>query len=312
MMPSTESAALRAHYQATNALLAASPELPLPIMRALLDDVHRCASEPEGITYAEVDAAGRPALWCLPPDSAQHGAILYLHGGGFVLQSMHSHRKLAGHLARATGMRTLVLEYRLAPEHPFPAQIHDAQAAYDWLLDQGVATGQRVLAGDSAGANLAIATTLALRDRGAALPAGIIGLSPWVDLECNGPSLEANADVDALVQRPLVQQMTALYLGPTGSPTDPLANPLHADLTGLPPMYFTAGSHEALLDNAQRLAHRAREAGVEVSLDVVEGQQHVFPFMAGRAPEADASIAAAARWLHATLESAPAPASTVL
>lgn len=306
-MPSTESDALRAHYEANGTLLAANPNLDLQLMRALLEEIQRLAAEPCDVSYAEVDAGGRPALWCIPATAEQDRVILYFHGGGFVLQSMHSHRKLAGHLARAAGARVLVLEYRLAPENPFPAQLHDAEAAYAWLLDRGVRPADIALAGDSAGANLAVSTTVKLRDNGSALPAAIVGFSPWFDLECDGPTLDSNAGVDALVQRALVEQMTQLFLGPTGSATDPLANPLHADLAGLPPIYLCAGGHEALLDNGERFAERARRAGLDITFDVMSGQQHVHVFMAGRAPEADHSVNEAAAWLKPRLGLATAP-----
>lgn len=306
-MPSTESDALRAHYEANGTLLAANPDLDLQLMRALLEEIQRLAAEPPDVSYAEVDAGGRPALWCIPATAEEGRVILYFHGGGFVLQSMHSHRKLAGHLARAAGARVLVLEYRLAPENPFPAQLHDAEAAYAWLLDQGVRPADIALAGDSAGANLAVSTTVKLRDSGTALPAAIVGFSPWFDLECDGPTLDGNAGVDALVQRALVEQMTQLYLGPTGSAIDPLANPLHADLAGLPPIYLCAGGHEALLDNGERFAERARRAGLDITFDVMSGQQHVHVFMAGRAPEADHSVNEAAAWLKPRFGLATAP-----
>lgn len=300
-MPSTESDALRAHYTTTNALVAAHPGLDLAVMRALLEEVQRCSAEPSDVSYAEVDAGGRAALWCLPAAADQERVIVYLHGGGFMLQSMHSHRKLAGHLARAAGARALVLDFRLAPEHPFPAQLEDAEAAYDWLLGQGMRPGRLAFAGDSAGAGLAVTTALRLREHGKPLPAAIIGFSPWFDLACESPALDRNDGVDALVSRPLMEHVAAAYLGATGSPTDPFANPLHADLTGLPPVYLCAGGDEALLDNVERFADRARQADVDITFDVQPGQQHVHVFMAGRAPEADHSISAAAAWLKPQL-----------
>jgi monoterpene epsilon-lactone hydrolase len=306
-MTSNDVDALRLRYEENAALLAANPNLELPLMRALLEEIHRCAAEPRDVSYDEVVAGGRPALWCLPANAEPERVLLYFHGGGFVLQSMHSHRKLAGHLAHAAGARCLVLDYRQAPAHPFPAQLEDAVGAYHWLLDQGIRPENVVLAGDSAGANLAVATVLRLRELGDPQPAAVACLSPWFDMECDGPTLARNAGKDALVTRDLLAQMAALYLGPEGSATDSLANPLHADLSGFPPVYLCAGSDEALLDNGERFADRARSAGVDVTFDVVPGQQHVFVFMAGRAPAADSTIAAVAAWMAPKFGRATAP-----
>ncbi|MFC5995843.1 alpha/beta hydrolase [Pseudonocardia hispaniensis] len=301
-MPSRESDALRAQFQEMSDILAANPQMDLGTLRNLFETLHLRAAEPAGVTYEEVDAGGVAALWCRPEGAVTDGALLYTHGGGFACNSMHSHRKLAGHLARAAGMPALVIDYRLAPEHPFPAQLADAVTAYRWLLDQGVPAGRIATAGDSAGGNLATAVVLKLREEGVALPGAIVGLSPWYDMEHKGKTLESNAATDALVQLPILQGMSAMFLGEQGSPTDPLANPLHADVTGLPPIYLTAGGHETLLDDTERFADKARAAGVVVTVRIEPGQQHVYPFMAGRAPEADAAIADIGAWLRVALE----------
>ncbi|MQA13193.1 MAG: alpha/beta hydrolase fold domain-containing protein, partial [Pseudonocardiaceae bacterium] len=155
--------------------------------------------------------------------------------------------------------------------------------------------------GDSAGGNLAVSVVLKLRDLGEPLPGAVIGFSPWLDMEHLGKTLDTNAATDALVQRAVIEQMSAMFLGESGSPADPLANPLRADATGLPPMYLAAGDHETLQDNAERFADQATASGVEVKLEIAPGQQHVYPFMAGRAPEADATIANAAAWARPKL-----------
>ena len=299
-MPSTESDALRAHFQSMSDRMAANPEMDLVTLRSMLEELGLRAAEPTDVTYEEVDAGGRPALWCNPIGAAEDRSSSP-HGGGFVSNTMHSHRKLAAHLAKAAGVRALVLDYRLAPEDPYPAQLDDAVAAYHWLLDGGVAPAHVATAGDSAGGNLATALVLKLRDESVPLPAAIVALSPWYDMECNGKTLETNAGTDALVQRGVVESMAAMFLGESGSPTDPLANPLHADPTGLPPIYLTAGTHEALQDNAERFADIARNADVDVTIELSEGMQHVYPFMAGRAPEADATIAKVGEWLRPKL-----------
>jgi monoterpene epsilon-lactone hydrolase len=300
-MPSTESDALREHFQSMSDRMAANPEMDLVTLRSMLEELGGRAAEPTDVTYEEVDAGGRPAMWCNPIGAADDRVILYTHGGGFVSNTMHSHRKLAGHLAKAAGVRALVLEYRLAPEHPYPAQLEDAVAAYRWLLDQGIEAAHIATAGDSAGGNLATSLVLKLRGDGIPIPAAIVALSPWYDMECNGETLVSNSATDALVQRSVVESMSTMFLGESGSRTDPLANPLHADAAGLPPIYMTAGTHEALQDNAERFADIAKRANVDVTLELSEGMQHVYPFMAGRAPEADATIAAIGEWLRPKL-----------
>lgn len=300
MPTSAPSDALRARFKAMADRMAANPEMDLWTMRVMLEEVHLEAAEPEGVTYAEVDAGGVPAMWCVPQGAATDRVILYTHGGGFVCNTMHSHRKLAGHLAKAAGVRALVLDYRLAPEHPYPAQIEDAVAAYRWLLGQGVRPEHVATAGDSAGGNLATSLVLKLRDQGDPLPAAIVGFSPWYDMEHKG-DFETNAATDALVSRPVAEGMATMFLGESGSPSDPLANPLHADPAGLPPMFLSAGGHETLRDNAERFADKAKAAGVDVTVEITPGMQHVFPFMAGRAPEADATLANAGAWLRPKL-----------
>lgn len=295
-MPSTESDALRVQFQSMSDRFAAAPDMDLVTLRSMMDELGELASEPENVTYSEVDADGVRGIWCNPLDASPDHVVYYLHGGGFVGNSASSHRKMAGHLAKATGARSFVLEYRRAPEYPYPAQLEDALAAYSWLRGQGIEAGNMVTAGDSAGGNLAVTLVLALRDRGEPLPAAIIGFSPWVDMEHLGKTLDSNAETDAFVNRAVAQSMSAMFLGESGSPTDPLTNPLHADLTGLPPLIVTAGSAETLQDNAERLAERASGSGVEVDITVAPDQQHVYTFMAGRAPEADDAIGAAADW----------------
>jgi acetyl esterase/lipase len=207
-----------------------------------------------------------------------------------------AHRKLYGHLAKAVGCRALIPHYRRAPEYVHPAPVDDAVAAYRWLLDQGIAPGHIALTGDSAGGALAVTTLLRARERNLPMPAATMPLSPWVDMEITGESLVSNRDKDALVQKEVVEVMAATFLGEAGNRKDPLANPLYADLKGLPPMYIQVGGDETLLDDSRRLADRAREAGVDVRLDVFPEMQHVFHFAAGHAPEADDAIRKLALW----------------
>ena len=300
-MSSAESDALKAHFQSITDRMAANPEMGLVAMRSIFEELATRAKEPEDVTYAEVDSGDIRGLWALPVGAPADRAILYTHGGGFIGNTPDSHRKMAAHLAKAAGVRTFVLDYRLAPEHPFPAQIEDAVAAYRWLRGQGFPSEGLATAGDSAGGNLAIGTVLKLRDLGEALPAAIITFSPWLDMEHLGKTLETNAATDALISVEVVTMMSQMFLGTSGSATDPLANPLHADFTGLPPLFVTTGDEEALLSDSERLAERAAQAGVPVEFTTAPGQQHVFTFMAGRAPEADQAITAAAAWLRPRL-----------
>jgi epsilon-lactone hydrolase len=300
-MASTGSDELRTIYQSWADRMAAAPDMDVATLRDLFEEWHRPTAEPTGVTYEEVDAGGIPALWCIPLEAAADRVLLFTHGGGFVVGSIATHRKLAGHLAKAVGARALVLDYRLAPEHPFPAQLEDAVTAYRWLLGQGIEPGHIVTTGDSAGGNLAISTVLKLRDDGDPLPAAILPMSPWLDMEHLGKTLESNAHTDALVSRPVLEGMAGMFLGESGDPTHPLANPLYADPTGLPPMYSCAGGHETLQDNAERFHEKARTAGVDATLEIVPEMQHVYTFSAGRAPEADATIAAMAAWVRPRL-----------
>jgi epsilon-lactone hydrolase len=214
---------------------------------------------------------------------------------------MYTHRKVYGHLAKAIGCRALILHYRRAPEHVHPAPVDDAVTAYRWLLDQGIAPGHIALTGDSAGGALAVTTLQRARERNLPMPAATMPLSPWVDLEITGETLVSNREKDAIVQKEVVEVMATTFLGEGGNRKDPLANPLYADLKGLPPMYIQVGGDETLLDDSRRLAECARKAGVDVRLDEFPEMQHVFHFSAGHAPEADDAIRKLAEWARPKL-----------
>ena len=265
--------------------------------RAILDVMQELATEPADVTYQEILAAGQRALWVNPIGGAADKVILFLHGGGFIAGSINCHRKLAAHLAKATGCRALIPAYRLAPENPFPAQLDDALSIYQWLLAEGFDPSHIATAGDSAGGNLATSICLRTQVENLPFPAAIIGISPWLDMEANGWTLDTNAERSAIGSRESYRQIAGMLLK-GHDPTDPFANPLYADLTGFPPIYLSAGTEEALLDNPQRLADAAKKAHVDVTLKIAEGMQHVYEFMAGRALEADESIADMAIWLR--------------
>lgn len=299
-MPSVESDALRVHFNSFTERLAANPEAGLATIRGMLEELHARSAEPTDVTYEEVNVGERAGILCTPTERTSTGVVLYFHGGGFVGSSMHTHRKLGGHLARLLGAPVLVLDYRLAPEAPFPAALDDAAAAVEWLEGQGFARECIAFAGDSAGGNLATALAVRLRDHGLPLAPAIVAFSPWLDLTCAGPTFESNAANDAFVQRAVAENMAAMYLNGT-SPTDPLASPLYAELQGLPPIYVAYGDQETLQSDSERFIERARAAGVDVTAELSAGMQHVYILMAGRAPEADATVANAAAWLATRL-----------
>lgn len=299
-MATTEAEAIKELYGNWARRMAANPEMDLDTLRNLFDEWHLPTKEPEDVTYAEVDAGGVPAMWCLPLQRADDRVLVFTHGGGYVVGSMHTHRKLAGHLAKVVGCRAIVLDYRRAPEDPHPAQVEDAVTAYRWLLEQGYKPEHIATTGDSAGGGLCTSMVIKLRDLGEPLPAAVMPLSPFYDMEATGETIESRAAVDVLVQKETLLGMAGMFLG-DASPRDPLANPLHADLSGLPPMYIQVGDHETLLSDAERFTEKAKAAGVDVTCDVVPEMQHVFHFMAGRCGEADEAIERLAQWVRPRL-----------
>lgn len=287
---------LKELYTDWSEILATTEDLTLRLFRSIFDEWHQPTTEPTDVTYAEETVGGVPGIWCQPLGADASQVLLYTHGGGFAVGSASSHRKLAAHVAKALGVPALVLDYRLAPEHPHPAGLEDAVSAFLALTERGIAPENITTIGDSAGGNLAVATALALNERGKPLPGRVIAFSPWLDMENKGETLVSNDATDALISVGLLEGMIAGVLGDQTSAAEPLANPLYADFSGFPRLYITAGGAESLLDNATRLNDLAKAAGVDVTLSVVEGQQHVFPFNAGRTAAADDQIAVIAKW----------------
>ena len=273
---------LRDLYADWSQIMASTPDLTMRLFRSVFDEWHQPTVEPEGVTYREDTVGGVPGIWCLPEGADKTKVLLYTHGGGFAVGSASSHRKLAAHVAKALGSVSFVLDYRRAPEFQHPAQVEDGVAAFDALVASGIAPQDITTVGDSAGGNLAIAIALARKEQGKEGPGRVIAFSPWLDMENKGETLVTNKDTDALITPELLEGMIAGVLGGTIDPKTPLANPLHADFTGFPRLYITAGSAESLLDNATRLEERAKAAGVDATLSIGEGQQHVYPFLAGR------------------------------
>ncbi len=227
----------------------------------------------------KVDAGGVPSEWVAAPGCDAQRAVLYLHGGGYAIGSINTHRRLAYDISAASGARVLVIGYRLAPEHPFPAAVEDATTAWRWLLQQGLAPGRLAIAGDSAGGGLTLATLVDLRDRKLGLPACAVMISPWVDLEGTGNSMATRAAQDPMVQKDVLLWMAGMYLNGKDAKT-PLAAPLHADLRGLPSILVQAGTAETLLDDATRIAEKLHAAGGDVRLAVWPNMLHVFPLFA--------------------------------
>jgi epsilon-lactone hydrolase len=241
-------------------------------------------------------------MWAVPKRGSSDHVLLCIHGGGFVGGSVYTHRKMFGHMAKTAGTRALLAEYRLLPQGGvYPVPVEDIEAAYRWLLDQGIDASHIAFAGDSVGAWLAVVVQLRARDQGLQLPAATMLLSPAVDMEVNGESFDTNRDKDLLFGREFVRGLVRGFLGEAGNPRDPLVNPLLADLSGLGPVYIQVGGDETLLDDARRLDARAREAGVDARLDVFPGMLHTFQMAAGRAPEADDAIARMAGWVRPRL-----------
>ena len=284
---------VRAHL----AKLPPSDSLTTAERRAQYERAEKAFPTPPDVKVERVNAPAAPAGWLRPPSAVPGRVVLYLHGGGYVIGSPRSHRHLAAAIAGAAGASALLLDYRLAPEHPFPAAVEDATAAYRWLLDQAIAPEHIVIAGDSAGGGLTVATLLALREARVPLPAGGVCISPWVDLTCSGASYATKAAADPIVRRAGVEEMARAYLGAT-PPRTPLASPLFADLRGLPPLLIHVGSDEVLLDDAVQLAERAKAGGVDATLEIYDRMIHVWHWFLPMLDEAQTAVEAIGRFVR--------------
>ena len=245
---------------------------------------------PEGAWFSPVIAGGVAAEWMDLPGMTPGRVFLLLHGGGYNAGSPKTHRKLGAYLAQVTKMRVLTPDYRLAPEHPFPAAVEDALLAYGWLLSEGHAPGDIVVGGDSAGGGLALSMLLALREAKAEMPRAAVLMAPWTDLTVSSPSYEELRALDPIITRENLREAGLWYAG-RRDPADPMASPLFADLTGLPPMLIHAGGDEVMLDDSRRFAERALAAGVKVDFKIWPGLWHVFQSAVPQVPEAAVAIA---------------------
>ena len=301
-MASQESEDIKKLYNGWIDAITADPEMSIEATRKMFEHWGDVTGEPGGVDYTEVDANGVEAMWAVPKNSNKDTVILCTHGGGYAVGSMYSHRKMFGHIAKAVGCSALIVNYRRAPESVHPGPVNDCVTAYEWVLEQGYKPENIAFTGDSAGGALAITTMLAARDKGLPLPVASMPISPWVDMEAKEEgTLDSNADKDCFVKRFLVEHMSAGLLGESGSKKDPLANPLYADFSGLPPLYVQVGGDEALLDDSRGVVKRAQEDGVEVKFDIYPEMQHVFHFLVGNAPEGDQAVQDMADWVRPKL-----------
>jgi monoterpene epsilon-lactone hydrolase len=279
-----------------NRIKGRSGRLDVPGERAEVESMTRLFRPIGPIQSEPVSAQGVPAEWIRSPGRETRRAVLYLHGGSFVSGSIASHRTLAGNVALASDSRVLLIDYRLAPEHPFPAAVEDAVTAYTWLLAQGFSPGHLAVAGDSAGGNLALELLIHLRDHHQPAPAAAVCFSPAVDLTYSGASWVFNAEKDLLCEEAKEREAVRLYLRDT-DPRSPLASPSFADLGGLPPLLIQVGSHEVLLSDCENLAEKARAAGVDVQFEAWPEMQHEWQFAARFLPEARSAISHAGAFL---------------
>jgi len=283
-----------------NMLRSGGPELAAPPAQARENFEAMLAGIPipEDVVFETATLGDVPVRWSSTPGASKDRVLLYLHGGAYMVGSTLGYRPLFSALARAAAVRGLALDYRLAPENPFPAAVEDAVSGYRALLDQGIAPSSIAIAGDSAGGALTVAMLVAARDAGLPMPAAAVALSPWADLECTGESMSTKAAEDPSLNREGLVAMAGVYLN-GASPRAPLASPIYANLAGLPPLLIQVGSAEVLLDDATTLAAKAGEADVAVQLEVWPRMPHVWHVFAHMLSEGRDAIAAAGAFVAA-------------
>ena len=284
-MPSLRSRGLRLLLDVRRALF--DWDAPLERYRAMMKREGRLFKPPRDVNIQPVMAGDVPAEWLIPPEATPRSVILYLHGGAWTLGWTNIHRRMVAHLCRAAACRALAVDYRLAPEHPFPAALEDCLGAYRWLLKGGSLPGDMVIVGDSAGGNLTLATLMSLRDAGDPLPAAAVCISPATDLEGTGESFWTKKDP---LQTPEFVLAMVRHYASGQDLRSPLLSPHYGDLRGLPPLLIHAGGDEMFLSDATRLADKARAAGVDVSLVVWPRMWHVWHLLAPSLPEARQAI----------------------
>ncbi|ELP69720.1 hydrolase, alpha/beta domain protein, partial [Streptomyces turgidiscabies Car8] len=280
-----------AEFLASVSAKSSTPGLDLAVIRDIVDSNHKASTEPEGVSYAEVDADGVPALWAIPEGAGPDRALLHFHFGGSVTASMHSDRKAAGHIAKAAGARSLVVDFRLAPEHPYPAQLDDAETAYRWLLSQGYQPQNIGSTGHSIGGTLAVMLPLRLLAKGEATPGAIVSVSPWTDLTLGNPAVDANETNDKMLSRGTLELFRGAWLQDAAVDfASPEISLVKADLTGLPPTLVYYGEYETLADDGAQLGRRLADFKVTTESHAMPEGQHSFVLGAGRVPEVDQAI----------------------
>jgi acetyl esterase/lipase len=305
-MPSLQSRVLRIFIRRMGFL--GGKNLSIPEMRRKSDESARFLRPPRGVAIQSVAAGSVPAEWIIPQGAPQDSVLLYFHGGGFIFCSLKTHRAMVARLALAGGTRALSVDYRLAPEHPFPAAPDDCLAAYRWLVQSGISPQRIVVAGDSAGGNLALVLLLTLRAAGEPLPAAAVCLSPATDLAWTGESMRTKAGVDPIFPQgassPLANSIQSDYVR-SEDPRNPFLSPLYGDWHGMPPILLQVGENEILLDDSRRLADKVRAAGGQVAITVWPGLWHVFQVNAPLLPEANQSINQIGAFINRLLKKAP-------
>jgi len=272
-----------------NAALGSGDDFNIAVARAGLEAMTGDTVLPDGTECETISIGGIKTEWIRVPNSDATKVVLYLHGGGYALGSIDTHRGLGARIAEASGCAVLMPDYRLAPETPFPGAVEDGTAAYLFLLEQGIKAESIAIGGDSAGGGLTFATLVNLRDQGHPLPAAAFTLSPWVDMEGLGDSMESRAAADPMIQKDGLARFAQMYLA-DADPRSPLAAPLYADVSGLPPILIQVGTAEVLLDDAVRIEARLRESGGSVVLEQYEDLIHVFQAFAPIVPESVEAI----------------------
>ncbi len=263
--------------------------LSLEDRRMRFENISRKLPLARGTEVVTTENRGITGEWLIPAKTASDTIIMHCHGGGYIMGSPASHRSMLSWMAHLCKCKVFSFDYRLAPEHPFPAGLEDAEAVYRWLLDEGFPARDIILSGDSAGGGMAVAMAVKLREKGVALPAALVLLSPWVDLTLAGVSIDSRKTHDILLSPDLLRIAAKLYTAEHPA-DDPLISPLFADLSGLPPVLIQAGSKELLLSDAVRLAGALQKAGSEAELQMWDNVMHVWHFTAAYLPEARRAI----------------------
>jgi monoterpene epsilon-lactone hydrolase len=256
--------------------------------------------QPQDVAWETVVANGVECEWNTPSEAEAGRTIVYYHGGGYAIGSVRGHRGLCSNLARGTRARVLSVEYRMAPENPYPAAVEDAVAAYRFVLDQGADPSKVAVGGDSAGGGLALAALISLKESGDPLPGAGICLSPWVDLTLSNASIERVAPQDPMLSPEILRVFRDAYLA-GGDPKAPTASPIFGELAGLPPLLIQAGSSEVLVGEIEDFAARAKAQDVDVTLDIWQDMIHVWPTFADMLPEGRRAIADIGKFLDARL-----------